>query len=439
MQEAHCTEKSSEIWAAEWGYTALFSSLTSNKVGVAVLFNNNFPFKILRQLCDKEGRYIIVDMEVGELTLTLCNIYAPNTDDPAFFKNVSEQMLSFKCDEIIIGGDFNLVMDVSKDKAGGKPTTHWNSLKELKYVQGNLDLTDIRRDLNPEVKRYTWTRNRPEVHCRLDFFLVNLSIAGRVSNADILPAYKTDHSLCKIDIKVKIKKMKNEEANIESALAALEEQLEQGVNNKDVLEQQIRCKKIELENIIQYKTKGAIIRSKARWYNEGEKNSKYFSNLENRHCKRKTITQIKTSNGSYATNDLDILKEFNSFYSRLYASKKPTVTLLSDNLFFGQEHPTLNDIDKQKCEGLLSGKECLEALKTMEPGKSPGTDGLPVEFYEVFWKDVSPFLIRCLNKSHQKGKLALTQRRGIISLIPKKDTALQELKNWRPITLLNCD
>jgi len=75
---------------------------------------------------------------------------------------------------------------------------------------------------------------------------------------------------------------------IESALATLEGRLEQGVNNKDVLEEQIRCKKIELGNIIQYKTKGAIIRSKARWYNKVEKNSKYFLNLENRHCKRET-------------------------------------------------------------------------------------------------------------------------------------------------------
>jgi len=38
-------------------------------------------------------------------------------------------------------------------------------------------------------------------------------------------------------------------------------------------------------------------------------------------------------------------------------------------LFFGQEYPSLNDIDEQKCEGLLTEKECLEALKTMEPGK----------------------------------------------------------------------
>jgi len=93
----------------------------------------------------------------------------------------------------------------------------------------------------------------------------------------------------------------------------------------------------------------------------------------------------------------------------------------------------------QKCKGLLTEKECSEVLKIMELGKSPGMDGLPAEFYKVFWKDVSPFLLCCLNKSHQKGKLALTQRRGIISLIPKKDKALQELKNWRPITLLNCD
>ena len=115
------------------------------------------------------------------------------------------------------------------------------------------------------------------------------------------------------------------------------------VNNKDALEKHIRYKKNELENIIQYKTKGAIIRSKARWYNEGEKNSKYFLNLENRHWKRKTITQIKTSNGSYATNDTDILKECNSFYSRLYTSRKPRVTSFSDNLFFDQEHPSLNN------------------------------------------------------------------------------------------------
>ena len=33
----------------------------------------------------------------------------------------------------------------------------------------------------------------------------------------------------------------------------------------------------------------------------------------------------------------------------------------------------------------------------------------------------------------------MTQRCGIIKLIPKKDAELYLIKNWHPITLLNCD
>ena len=64
LQEVHCIERSFETWAAEWGYTAFFSGITGNKAGVAILFNNDFAFKVLRQMCDKEGRYIIIDLEV---------------------------------------------------------------------------------------------------------------------------------------------------------------------------------------------------------------------------------------------------------------------------------------------------------------------------------------------------------------------------------------
>ena len=64
-------------------------------------------------------------------------------------------------------------------------------------------------------------------------------------------------------------------ADVEREIAALEREFESFSNNdKEALAEQIRLKKMELENIIEYKTKGAIIRSKARWYNEGEKNNK---------------------------------------------------------------------------------------------------------------------------------------------------------------------
>ena len=121
--------------------------------------------------------------------------------------------------------------------------------------------------------------------------------------------------------------MKIKEVDIENEISDLERQLESCINNdKEALVEQLRVKKKELENIIEYKTKGGLIRSKARWYNEGEKNNKYFLNLENHHCKKKTIMQIKAKDGASLTNDSDILRECNSVYSDLYATKSTKIT-----------------------------------------------------------------------------------------------------------------
>ena len=75
----------------------------------------------------------------------------------------------------------------------------------------------------------------------------------------------------------------------------------------------------------------------------------------------------------------------------------------------------------------------------MENNKSHGNDGLPAEFYKVFWRDINVLYLNAINFGHKIGKLSISQRRGIIKLIPKKSRILQLLKNWRPITLLNCD
>ena len=75
----------------------------------------------------------------------------------------------------------------------------------------------------------------------------------------------------------------------------------------------------------------------------------------------------------------------------------------------------------------------------MAPEKTPGTDGLPCEFYKVFWNDFAEILVNALNHSFETGMLSISQRRGIVKLIPKKDADLKLIKNWRPITLLNCD
>ena len=99
-----------------------------------------------------------------------------------------------------MGGDFNLVLDVDKDKKGGLARTHKKSLEVISDFNENLDLIDAWRVLNPEISRFTWRQKKPEVHCRLDFFLVNQITFCNTVSADISPGYKTDHSMITLQI-----------------------------------------------------------------------------------------------------------------------------------------------------------------------------------------------------------------------------------------------
>ena len=82
--------------------------------------------------------------------------------------------------------------------------------------------------------------------------------------------------------------------------------------------------------------------------------------------------------------------------------------------------------------------ECFEAASQLSSNKSPGSDGVPVEFYSCFWSFLGPDLVVTLDYSYTYGSMSDTQRRGIIRLLFKKDDPL-ELKKWRPISLLKTD
>jgi len=71
----------------------------------------------------------------------------------SFAGSVFNQLLDFKCEEIIVGGDFSLVIDVDKDKKGGIARTHKKSLEVLNDFSENLDTWRV---LNPEISRFTW-------------------------------------------------------------------------------------------------------------------------------------------------------------------------------------------------------------------------------------------------------------------------------------------
>ena len=87
----------------------------------------------------------------------------------------------------------------------------------------------------------------------------------------------------------------------------------------------------------------------------------------------------------------------------------------------------------------ISKSELYKTLVSMKQNKTPGFDGFPVEFFILFWQDVSDRLIDSYNFSLKNGLLPLSQRNGIITLLSKKDKDPLLVRNYRPITLLTVD
>ena len=90
------------------------------------------------------------------------------------------------------------------------------------------------------------------------------------------------------------------------------------------------------------------------------------------------------------------------------------------------------------CEGLIEQDEILKAIKKLNNNKSPGSDGLTKEFYITFWEQLKEHLTQLYANIFLNNEMTKTQTTAIIKLLYKKNDPT-DLKNWRPIDILNID
>jgi hypothetical protein len=63
----------------------------------------------------------------------------------------------------------------------------------------------------------------------------------------------------------------------------------------------------------------------------------------------------------------------------------------------------------------------LEVIKTFKNGRSPGTDGLPIEFYKIFWNDIKNLVLNSFSYSYEQKNKSVSQKPSIITLLSKRD------------------
>ena len=377
-----------------------------------------------------------------------------------------------------------------------------NYRNEIISIINSFNLTDAWRDLYPTTKRYTW-HSRGKA-ARLDYFLISEHLMNDLITYKIIPGLHSDHSiliitlnnsnknrgrgfwkfncnllhdkiyvktvkdilseckkkytnmtdkgliweLCKLEIRsfsvpYCIKKKKERSAfkrSLEEELEKLLVLLDQNLD-KDTLNSYNLNKK-ELQDIEREETNAIIFRSKVKWIEEGEKNTKYFLNLEKNNYTNKLITNLEV-NGKLISDPNNISKELTYFYKDLYTEKlneQDNSYNNSTNLFLeNSDIPKLSELQKDFCERQVTEAEILSNLKNLNNGKTPGTDGLPTDFYKFFYIDIKKILFDSITYAMNNGELSIEQKRSIITLLPKKNKNKLYIKNWRPISLLNTD
>ena len=444
-------------------------------------------------------------MCINNQSVTIVNLYAPNTDEPQFFIEVFKTLAQHATGQCIIAGDFNLVMEHAKDSCN-RINNNDKSHKVLQVIFEELDMVDVWRRMHRQECRYTHFNKQYSTHARLHYIFVNYALIPQITLSEISIAYKTDHCpiIMQLDSKPDVKRgpglwklnvallecpqtIQDINKVIEEAIAkttqnsscarweyikmkfiqklqciakqkasklrqefdALMSNIKKLIRKKELMQQnsfnvhpsestlvdELLCSEQEkLNRHLEIKAKGARVRSKIKYYEEGEKSTKYFLNLERvRYC-NKTITVLLKEDNTITKCQKEILNEQHKFYRNLY-SKKPNIFFsLQNNSTYHLSCEQRVDLDQQ-----FNFEEFSESLKTMPRGSMPGSDGLPSEFYIVFWTRIGKHLWETCLESHQKGELFPSAQKGVITLIPKKEKDPLLLKNWRPITLLNVD
>ena len=127
---------------------------------------------------------------------------------------------------------------------------------------------------------------------------------------------------------------------------------------------------------------------------------------------QKNITKLIDDEGNVHTSKDQILNHIAEFYTKLYM-EEPTNTYAQQKLLDRIHRPLPTDVS-ETLEGELGLDECNKALAKMPSQKSPGTDGLPVGLYTLFWDTLGRDFADVIN--NRQNLLTKSMRSAIVTL-----------------------
>ena len=430
-------------------------------------------------------------------TYRLVNIYGPaqRGNKQTFYKDLDDTLSTFK-ENIILAGDFNVTLENRDIKGHTVDENNLIGRAELQSLVNTHNLKDSYREIDNENTDMTYTNKHINRSSRIDRIYVNKeqtvsqcihldktltftdhkavmtiingqdkphtnkhtrktsphwlfnnsllehtdfidSIKNTIAahtNDNITDIQQTWEQL-KLDMKTvsiikatQINKIRKDREN-ELGVLINHATLRGKQNETHTLKLQT-----ELDDIKKHRYKGAHIRTRFKNIPE-ETPTKQFLSIEKNVQKNRQINQIKDSQGNVKTDKQDITKAFEDYYRELYTAEQ-TDDEIQD--YYTQFTKQLTEEQRQELDTELTLDELSNALNLLEKDKTGGPDGFSTEFFQFFFKELSPLFLALVKDNFSKESLTPSQYLSYITLIPKDGDPL-EIKNYRGISLLNVD
>ena len=422
----------------------------------------------------------------------MINIYAPN--DPkqriSFFGKDNLYNWIDISDKNLVGGDFNCTQDADLDRLNCVSSND-EGRTELKKLMSEKSLEDVYRRRNPGVRQYSWSRQ--EKRSRLDYWLVSKCLDSSVIDIEFMPCVYSDHDMiimkiqygnnergpgawkmnstviqsdlfnkCFIDMWSSWREKKSTFSDLglwwdlgknkikELAIWVSNKLNQDDRNSQRLLENEIKRIKaipnydqerlhdleLQLRSFLDKRAEGDRIRSRVKWFEEGEQSTKFFHSVEKTKASNKDFDQILDENKVLKTGTDEVMRVQVEFYKKLYTSEG-----IDDSAceFFGSYiNKVLSDEDRNLLNARISIDELYSSLRKMKDEKSPGPDGIIPIFYKLYWEYLKNDLYEVFDFSYGAEELSYSQYLALIILLYKKGIR-EDIRNWRPISLSNCD
>lgn len=194
IQETHMCKSEALKLKCSWVGKVFSSPGTGKSRGVSVLIHKAVSFTETKVITDKEGRFILVYGQLLDTPIILCNIYAPNADTPAFFHNLSQYLLELEGAQMVVGGDFNQILDQDLDRSLPRRGTESKSVVAIRQMTSDLGLNDIWRTMHPEGREYSFYSPPHNVYTRIDYFLISEALVNNSIDSSIGNIVISDHA-----------------------------------------------------------------------------------------------------------------------------------------------------------------------------------------------------------------------------------------------------